>query len=210
VEHGGAKKGYPYRIYAGALPFVTSLFPLGVQRGATGTLTAAGVNLGRATSIKVAGDRAPVANISIPVAIETPSGPPLNRKTAALGRYPEVYEVEPNDDLSTAQTLSIPSTVNGHIAPPDSAAGRARRVAADQDVFRFSARKGQTLVFDVAAQQLGSPLDSIIDVLDAEGRPVPRAVIRCVAQTEISLNDPDSNRSSMRLAAWNDIAINDY
>jgi len=62
--------------------------------------------------------------------------------------------VEPNDDLSTAQKLSIPSTVNGHIAPPDSAAGRARRVAADQDVFRFSARKGQTLIFDVAAQQL--------------------------------------------------------
>ena len=210
LEHGGAKKGYAYRIYAGALPYVTSLFPLGVQRGAAGTLTAAGVNLGSATSIKVAADRAPLADPSIAVAIVTPTGPPLNRKTAALGRYPEVQEVEPNDELGTAQTLSIPSTVNGHISPPDSATGGARRVTADQDVFRFSARKGQTLIFEVAAQQLGSPLDSIIDVLDAQGRPVPRAVIRCVAQTEISLNDPDSNRRSMRLAAWNEIAINDY
>ncbi|HEX6464946.1 MAG TPA: hypothetical protein VFZ98_10845, partial [Vicinamibacterales bacterium] len=67
VEHGGAKKGYAYRIYAGALPYVTSLFPLGVQRSATGTLTAAGVNLGSATSIKVAADRAPGADPSIPV-----------------------------------------------------------------------------------------------------------------------------------------------
>ena len=43
--------------------------------------------------------------------------------------------------------------------------GRAQ--AFDQDVFRFTARKGQALVFDVTAQQLGSPLDSILEVLDA-------------------------------------------
>ena len=35
-------------------------------------------------------------------------------------------------------------------------------------------------------------------------------MIRSLAQTEIALNDPDSNRRSMRLAAWNEIAINDY
>ena len=33
VEHGGGKNGFAYRIYAGALPFVTGTFPLGVARG---------------------------------------------------------------------------------------------------------------------------------------------------------------------------------
>ena len=50
----------------------------------------------------------------------------------------------------------------------------------------------------------------MIEVLDAEGRIVPRAAIRCVAQTEISLNDPDSTRRSMRLATWNELTVNDH
>ena len=139
-------------------------------------------------------------------ALDMPSGPAATRKIAELGRYPEVPDTEPNDELAVAQTLSIPSTVRGRTWT----AGTARNARADQDVFRFTARKGQSLVFDVTAQQLGSPLDSIVEVLDAKGRPVPRALIRCIAQTEIAFNDPDSNRRSIRLAAWNEIAINDY
>ena len=65
-------------------------------------------------------------------------------------------------------------------------------------------------MFEVTAQQLGSPLDSIIEVLDAEGRIVPRALVRCLARTEIALNDPDSTRRSIRLLTWNELAINDY
>jgi hypothetical protein len=53
-------------------------------------------------------------------------------------------------------------------------------------------------------------LDSIVEVLTADGRAVPRAVLRSLAQTEIALNDPDSGRRSIRLAAWNEIATNDY
>jgi hypothetical protein len=211
VEHGGGKNGYAYRIYAGALPFVTSTFPLGVGSGAVGVITATGVNLGSAaTSLSVRGDPSELVGATIPIIVSTPSGPALNRKAAALGRYPEVMEIEPNDDLSVAQRLAIPSTVNGRIWTAPAPAGGARAARADQDVFRFTARKGQALVFDVAAQQLGSPLDSFIEVLDATGRVVPRAVIRSLAQTEIALNDPDSTRRSMRLAAWNEIAINDY
>ena len=208
IEHGGGKNGYGYRIYAGALPFVTATFPLGITRGSVGSITASGVNLGNATSVTVRGDPSALVGGTIPIGVITPSGPSLNRKAAALGRYPEVLEVEPNDEISGAQTLAIPSTVNGRIWTPPSAGARAARK--DQDVFRFAARKGQALVFDVTAQQLGSPLDSIIEVLDASGRLVPRAVLRSLAQTEIALNDPDSGRRTIRLAAWNEIAINDY
>ena len=47
-------------------------------------------------------------------------------------------------------------------------------------------------------------------MLTADGRAVPRAVLRSLAQTEIALNDPDSGRRSIRLATWNEIATNDY
>ena len=87
---------------------------------------------------------------------------------------------------------------------------RGQPAAGDQDLFRFTAVKGQKLVFEVTARQLGSPLDSIIDVLDAQGRIVPRALVRCLARTEIALDDPDSTRRSIRLLTWNELAINDY
>lgn len=209
VEHGGAANGFPYRIYAGALPYVSAVFPLGVPAGGAVDVSAAGVNLGTSTTLRVAGDRSALVGRTIPIHPSTPAGPAINRKAVALGAYPEVLEAEPNDEPAVAQVLAIPSTVNGRIWTREAAA-RAGVPHADQDLFRFAARKGQKLVLDVTAQQLGSPLDSVIEVLDAEGRVVPRAAIRCVAQTEIALNDPDSDRRSMRLATWNELAVNDY
>ena len=168
IEHGGAKNGFAYRIYAGAQPHLASLFPL-----------------------------------------PSPPGPSTVRRLAELARYPQVLEAEPNDALSAAQKLAIPATITGRIwASAPSSGGTAART--DHDIFRFAARKGQSLVFDVTAQQLGSPLDSIVEVLAADGRAVPRAVLRSLAQTEVALNDPDSGRRSIRLTAWNEIATNDY
>lgn len=210
VEHGGGKEGYAYRIYAGPLPYITSTFPLGVPAGEGGTITATGVNLGSAKTFNVTANPSARIGATVPVSISTPAGPAINRRSAILGRYPEVVEAEPNDDLALAQKLAVPSAVNGHIWTSGTASASAPRpTRADQDVYRFTARKGQKIIFDVAAQQLGSPLDSIIEVLDGNGHFVPRATIRCLAQTEIALNDPDSGRRSIRLAAWNEIAIND-
>ena len=168
IEHGGAKNGFAYRVYAGAQAQLAALFPL-----------------------------------------QPRPGPVMARKLAEIERYPQVIEAEPNDALSAAQKLPIPSTVTGRVwvSSPASGGSSAR---SDHDVFRFTARKGQALVFDVTAQQLGSPLDSIVDVLAADGRAVPRAILRPLAQTEIALNDPDSGRRSMRLLTWNEIATNDY
>lgn len=207
VELGGGADGYAYRVHAGTLPYLAGIFPLGVASGASGELSVRGVNLGRDT-VRVSGTAVPASARTAPITVTAPSGPAINRTLMAVGPYSETLEVEPNDDLARAQTLSFPSTVNGRIFTAASAAA-ATPAAVDRDVFRFSATKGQKLVFAVAAQQLGSPLDSVIEVLDADGRPVRRALVRCLAKTELALNDPDSNRRTIRIAAWNELAIND-
>ncbi len=237
VEHGGAVNGFAYRIHSGALPYITGVFPLGVPSGGSADVSVSGVNLGdgsggspsarslsslhharddperiegakdnRAT-VRVAGQRSALVGRTIPIPASTSGGSAINRRGVALGVYPETIEAEPNGEPAVAQPLAVPSTVNGRISSEQDRGGAAH---GDSDLFRFSARKGQKLVFDVTAQQLGSPLDSVIEILDAEGRIVPRAAIRCVAQTEISLNDPDSSRRSMRLATWNELAVNDH
>ena len=209
VEHGGAANGFAYRIYAGALPYIAGVFPLGVPAGGSADVSVAGVNLGDRATLRIAGDASALIGRTIPISAAAAAGSAINRKGIALGAYPEALEAEPNDEPAVAQVLAIPATVNGRVWTGQTAS-RGGAARADQDLFRFTARKGQKLVLDVTAQQLGSPLDTIIEVLDADGRVVPRAAIRCVAQTEIALNDPDSDRRSMRLATWNELAINDY
>lgn len=60
-----------------------------------------------------------------------------------VGQMPELSEKEPNDLPAKAETLpAFPVLVNGQILP------------GDIDSFRFHARKGQTLVFEVAARSL--------------------------------------------------------
>ena len=210
MEHGGGAEGFGYRIYAGMLPYVSGVFPLGVRDGAGGEVAVTGVNLG-ADSVQVKGAPAYPGGRSVPVTIAPARGPVLNRKTIALGNYPDASEQEPNSDLAQAQPLAIPSTVNGRIWTRSDVTKDGQPPApVDQDLFRFTAVKGQKLVFEVTAQQLGSPLDSIVEVLDAQGRTVPRAMVRCLARTEIALNDPDSTRRSIRLLTWNELAINDH
>lgn len=210
LEHGGGADGFGYRIYAGVLPYLTGVFPLGVRGGTGGEVAVTGVNLG-ADAVRVPGEPAYPGGRTVPVAVGAARGSSLNRKTIALGTYPDALEREPNGDLAVAQPLAIPSSVNGRIWGTRGGTPEAQpRAPGDQDLFKFTAVKGQKLVFEVTAQQLGSPLDSIVEVLDAHGRVVPRALVRCLARTEIALNDPDSTRRSIRLLTWNELAINDY
>src|SRR5206468_1499390 len=68
----------------------------------------------------------------------------------------------------------------------------------------------QPLVVEVEARRLGSPLDSVIEVLDAAGHPVPRAVLRCQAKTFVTFRDHDSAGGGIRMDTWNEFAMDDY
>ena len=70
--------------------------------------------------------------------------------------------------------------------------------------------EGQQVVISVAANRLGSPLDSIVDVLDARGREMPRAVLRPVWETTIDLRDQNSSSSGMRLLSWSALRRGDW
>lgn len=196
--HGGGP-GYFYRLTAGELPYLTRVFPLGVRRGASAAVQVHGDNLGEGPANVDAAGLAP-GKSSARVRVESPRGEPLNSIDVAVGDDPEAQEREPND-LAHAQPIAPPLTVNGRI---DGAAGR------DEDVFRFRATRGQTLVFTVMAARLGSPLDSVLEVLDARGRRVPRATLRPVWQTTIDLRDHDSMGNGMRLVSWSGIRPGDF
>lgn len=204
--------GAEYRLQAGEFGYVTEVFPLGVQAGQRGTLKVRGYNLGpnrdqEELTVSVS-EKDPwwgkTSRLSVPGA--------LNKLRIAIGSYPEDVEHEPNNTVARAQKIALPATVNGWIFKDETSNGLSRDASprADEDLFQFSARKGQHLVFEVQAQRLGSPLDSVLEILDTQGVPVSRAALRCVAETAVTLNDPDSVRQGIRIASWNDFAIDDY
>ena len=103
------------------------------------------------------------------------------------------------------RTYPFPVTINGHIS-----GGAKPGEASDEDYFRFHAAKGQQLTIDVEAARVGSPLDSVIEVLDAQGNAIPRATIRCLNQTTTTLSDRDSRTTGVRLTSTTGLHVNDY
>lgn len=181
-----------YRLSVGAVPVVSGCFPPGVQRGTTTEVRLRGVHLGKQTSLRVTApaDALPGTKIALalPAMAETPPGQP----GVVVGEFPEVTAGGSND-------LPTPGTANGLIAAP-----------ATTQTWRVQARKGQRLILEVHAARLGSPLDSTLEVLDAAGQPLPRAVLRSLARTYVAFRDHDSRSPGIRLETWGELAVNDY
>jgi hypothetical protein len=201
----GGGGGYFYRLDAGPLPYITGYFPLGVRAGTAAEVSVEGVNLGGIREIKINPPSSTSGWTTIPVEVGTGASRAINEPRLEVGNEPEVLEQEPNNTIAQAQAVSVPVTINGHIEGGVSANGQP-----DEDYFEFRASKGQQLSIDVAAARLGSPLDSVIEVLDAAGKAIPRATIRCMNQTTTTLSDRDSRTTGIRLVSTAELREGDY
>ena len=149
------REDFVYRIAIGEVPFVTSIFPLGGRAGEPAALKMKGWNLDGAELTP------PTTNTPAGViTVVAHKGDFLSNRTPfALDTLPECFEKEPNNTLSRAQKVTLPIIVNGRIDQPD-----------DWDVFRFEGKAGETVVAEVSARRLDSPLDSMLKLTDAGGK----------------------------------------
>jgi hypothetical protein len=203
-EGSGGKDDY-YRVDAGELPYISGYFPLGVRAGETTSVAVEGVNLGGIRELKIEAPKQAAGPKTMPIVLKENAGLPLNKVNLVIGDLPEIMEREPNNSLAQAEDVSFPVTINGHIS-----GGAKPGDASDEDYFGFHAAKGQQLTIDVEAARVGSPLDSVIEVLDAQGNAIPRATIRCLNQTTTTLSDRDSRTTGVRLTSTSGLHVNDY
>jgi WD40 repeat protein len=180
-----------YRLHVGELPIVTAVFPLGLQRGTEATIRLEGVHLGPAATVAVNAPADAAPGTVIPLTVNTPLGAALGNPSVVVDEFPQASVA--------GSVLPVPTTANGRIATPGAA-----------DTWKFPAKKGQRLIVEVQARRLGAPLDSRIEILDAKGQPVPRAVLRCLARVYTTFRDHDSASPGIRLETWNELAMNDY
>ncbi len=183
-QHGGRASAF-YRIIAGEFPLVLSASPMGVRKGAAAEIALQGYLL--PAKLKVQGASSHGSEETLTLRPEHA----FNQVRVAIGEEPEV----------TAQggAISVPVTVNGRIA--------ARGA---QNQYRFPARQGEQLVLEVNARRMGSDLDSYLEVLDAQGHQIERAVVRPVWETNVTLRDHDSAGRGIRIAAWSGMKAGDY
>ncbi len=205
-----------YYIHAGVIPYITDVYPLGITSLDKGP--AAGDQV---AVLKVRGTNLPADAKLIPVAgtgtksvpLETPAGKTLNAARYESSAFPEFAGAEPNDSSGQgARHLPVPGAISGRITAGGTSPGRRLLLPArpDVDYVSFDARQGERLTIEVFARRLGSPLDSVIDIFDAAGKPVPRYT-RAVAETYYGRGgDHDSRSKGIRLQHWEDVQPNDF
>ncbi len=212
-----------YRILAGAFPLLDHASPLGLREGSHAPISLYGWNLDP-SKVDVSGTPEPgwertgprpaspsgsvVREVlddedSLALRPKASSGLAYNEIRLAVGTNPEAASTNANHTAASAQPVSLPVTINGHIAAP----ANNQPVS---DYYRFHARAGEKVILEVQARRLGSPLDSYLEVLDANGKRIERAQARAVLSTTTTLSERDSATAGIRLISWTGMEPGDY
>lgn len=165
--------------FAGTLqaapPVVTSIFPVGGQRGQTIKLTLNGTFTQWPVPVWLS-DKSIVATCQPTkgqVLLKLPSTlkPGVywlrladdegasNLRPLIVGILPESAEKEPNDEYTNSQPIMLNTVVNGRLDK-----------AGDVDTYTVTLQKGEVLVAScVAHQVLRSPIDAVLQILTSDG-----------------------------------------
>lgn len=149
------RQDFVYRVTLGEAPFVTSLFPLGATRGQPTMVSLTGWNLPSDRMTLDPAQCPPGDRLLLSVRNQTAGS---NTVRFALDAQPDCFEAAGSRD-PTGQPVECPAIVNGRIDRPG-----------ERDTYAFTATAGTTVVAEIVARRLDSPLDSNLTLLDAAGR----------------------------------------
>ena len=145
---GGAD--YVYRLTLTTGPVANHVEPAAIQRGNEAAVKLVGWNLSDALSQPIKIDAVTLPELA---PVELP-----HEVSLAIVDEPVLIAAEPCD-AEKPLAVTIPTTICGVIDE-----------AADEDTFRFSAKKGEVLVIAAESRSLGHPLDTVITVFDKDGK----------------------------------------
>lgn len=126
-----------------------------------------------------------------------------------MGEPHELAEQEPNDTPAQTASVTPPARITGTIHTPPGDNGET--ALPDSDLFRFTARAGQQWVIEINAARSKSPLDSFIEVLDSDGRPIERALLQAVRDSYFTFRGKNADTADdFRVFNWQEMDLNQY
>ena len=115
----------------------------------------------------------------------------------------DVAEAEPNDAINAAAKIELPAKISGVIQATNDA-------KSDVDTFQFNAKAGDVWAFEVNAARKGSMLDSKLEILDANGKLIPRVLLQAVRDSYVTFRGIDSSTRDVRLQNWEEMDLNQF
>lgn len=186
---------HSYRLTLGALPYVTAWSPLTAQVGKEARVSLIGHHLGDKATVMMKPEKEGMVNVPLDArALRFRSMPALR-----VSGLTQVEEVAGNDSIAKAQNIPVPATVNACISK-----------AGDVDHFAFDAKKGQTWIIETLADLAGSPADTKLEVLHADGKPVQRLLLQAVRDSYNNFRSVDANNPDIRLQNWEEMELNEF
>jgi WD40 repeat protein len=185
---------YFYRLSAGELPFVTAHYPLSIPANTESKITLVGHNLRdeQRTTIVKAGSS---GEITLPV--DAANIRSRREFKLAITDMPDRTEWEPDNRPDEAMAFTVPVIIHGRIDRPG-----------DVDHYRFAAKKGAVWSIEAQAARRGSPVDTKVEVLDAQGRKVERLLLQAVRDSAITFRPIDSVTPDTRVDNWREMELN--
>jgi hypothetical protein len=192
---GDGGEEFFYRLTLGELAVPTAVFPLSVPANREVEVAVSGFNTPADMKVKLPATAS--GEIEVPLdGLHYRLRQPLK---VLVGNLPELLETEPNDTPEAATALAVPGTASGRI---QSATG------SDDDLYRFESKAGQTWIVETDAQRRGSPIDTVIEVLDAAGKPIERVLLQAVRDSTVTFRGIDGNTRDCRLTNWEEMQLN--
>lgn len=151
---------YTYCVEIGDRPYVHTVYPLAVAPGEKVEVEGIGYLLGDSNRVTFTAPSSPGAHR---LRVMSAAGE-TNPATIVTTTLPLITEQEPNNELAQANAISVPQGINGRLETPD-----------DVDYYVFEARKGERYAFEIEARRHGSPLDSVLEIQDAQGNVLAEA-----------------------------------
>jgi len=185
ISFGGLQY-YVYRLtLAPAKPKIDSIFPLGGKRGSKTRFELSGRGMPTET-VEVELPNAPDDTIAHRFQVAGGASEPV---LIELDNLNETNEAEPNNEIAQATLVSDGMVLNGRIGKPG-----------DLDYFCIDAKKGESWTFDVLAARLGSPLDSVLVVIEGE-RDTNKLddISRDVSDSQFTLQVRQDGRQTFRI-----------
>ena len=138
------------------------------------------------------------------VMTKSPSASPSVLKETSVVAPKQLDEVVQRRTITTAQEISGPCEISAVLTLEDMTGESAG------DWYAFNAKAGDPLVVQIDASRSGSPIDSVVDILEQNGAPIVRTRLQAVRETYFTFRGKDSNNpDDFRLHRWEDMELNE-
>ncbi len=182
---------FVYRLRIGDFPCATTPLPMAIKRGSKVAVNFAGPTVDGVAAVEVTAPADPL----IPSVWVTPKGAnglhgwPVS---LLLSDLEEVLEQEPNDELAKANRVPVPGAVTGRFEKKD-----------DADFFIFALKKSQRYILEAHTQDLHSPTEVDMVLLDAKGAQLQASNLQGPARLDFTApTDGDFVLKMKHLLLW--------